>query len=242
MSDWFEDWFGPEYLELYPHRDEGEAERVVALVVEHAGLPPRAPAMDLACGAGRHVLHLREAGLDAFGLDLSRELLSVARADGLPVLRADMRALPVATGRLRLVTSFFTSFGYFPDPADDQQVVAEIRRVLAPGGVFAVDFLNAARVRAELRTRDEIEVRGRRVVQTRTLLEGGRVVQKRIEIHDPGRREARVFFERVRLYGAGELSALMERHGLPVVASFGDYAGGPLHADAPRVILLGRAR
>ena len=242
MTDWFESWFGAEYLELYPHRDESEAEHAVALVVEHARLACGAAALDLACGAGRHVLHLREAGLNAFGLDLSARMLEGAREDGLPVIRADMRELPVREGSLGLVTSFFTSFGYFPDAEDDERVVAEIRRVLAPDGLFAVDFLNAERVRAGLRPRDEIEIGARRVVQTRELVEGGGVVQKRIEIYDAGRKQARVFFERVRLYDADALSRLMERHGLPVVASFGDYAGGPLRADAPRVILLGRAR
>ena len=29
-KDWFRDWFGTEYLELYPHRDEAEAARAVA--------------------------------------------------------------------------------------------------------------------------------------------------------------------------------------------------------------------
>ena len=25
--EWFEEWFGEEYVRLYPHRDEAEAER-----------------------------------------------------------------------------------------------------------------------------------------------------------------------------------------------------------------------
>ena len=242
-EDWFEEWFGQEYLQLYPHRDESEAECAVDLVVRAVKLPAGTPALDLACGAGRHVQHLRDAGLQAFGLDLSPELLRVARAeDGLPVVRGDMRHLPVGSGRLGLVTSFFTSFGYFPDPADDEHVLAEVRRVLAPGGFFAVDFLNADRVRAGLRPRDEVEVGSRHVVQTRTLVEGGTVVEKRIEIFDAGRARPRVFHERVRLYTAEDLAILMIRNALEPVETFGDYAGGPLAPGAPRAILIGRTR
>ena len=239
-EDWFASWFGKEYLELYPHRDEEEAERAVELIVRHARLSAGEPALDLACGAGRHVAALREAGLGALGLDLSEDLLALAVGDGLPVVRGDMRVLPIATGSLCLVTSFFTSFGYFEDPADDETVMEEVRRVLAPGGVFAVDFLNADRVRAELRERDQIEIGRRRVVQTRALVDGGSVVQKRIEIMEQGRAQPRVFIERVRLYGADDLAALIGRHGMVLERAFGDYDGGPLTSDAPRAILIGR--
>jgi SAM-dependent methyltransferase len=239
-DDWFEDWFGNDYLELYPHRDEGEAERAVELIVGCCRVTRGAPVLDLACGAGRHVEHLRDAGFRAFGLDLSADLLRVAREDGLAVVRGDMRRLPIATGTLALVTSFFTSFGYFEDEADDARVLREIRRVLAPGGLFAVDFLNAERVRAGGCTRDEVELGRRRVVQTRELVEEGRVVQKRIEIYEVGRRAPRVFYERVRLYGPDELGALMEAAGISTFQAFGDYDGGPPSPAAPRVILIGR--
>jgi SAM-dependent methyltransferase len=239
-EDWFEHWFGKEYLELYPHRDDDEAERAVELIVREAGLPAGSLALDLACGAGRHVAVMRDLGLRALGLDLSPDLLQIAAHDGLPVIRGDMRQLPVASGSLGLVTSFFTSFGYFEDPAEDEMVVEEVRRVLAPGGAFAVDFLNADRVRAELRQRDEIELGRRRVVQTRELVEEGTVVQKRIEIVEQGRAQPRVFLERVRLYTAEDLEGLMKRHGMRLESAFGDYDGGPIGPRAPRAILLGR--
>jgi hypothetical protein len=30
--EWFEEWFGEEYLRLYPHRDDRDAERAVSLI------------------------------------------------------------------------------------------------------------------------------------------------------------------------------------------------------------------
>ena len=35
---WFRDWFGREYLALYPHRDRAEARRAVALLHGTPGL------------------------------------------------------------------------------------------------------------------------------------------------------------------------------------------------------------
>ena len=43
MTEWFEEWFGEEYLQLYPHRDDHEAERAVSdgsagvIVSNHGG-------------------------------------------------------------------------------------------------------------------------------------------------------------------------------------------------------------
>lgn len=241
-DEWFAEWFGEEYLSLYGHRDEDEAADAVRLVVDHAGVGPDETVLDLACGAGRHVAHLREAGLRAFGLDLSPTLLRVAHGQGLPCVRGDMREIPAADGAVAMVTSFFTSFGYFDEPEDDARVLEEVHRVLRPGGVFAVDYLNADAVLADLRPRTEEEANGQRVVQTRTLTDGGTVVEKRIEIHDAGGGEPRTFLERVRLYTPDELRGLLAEHGIDTVETFGDYFGRPLSPAAPRAILIGRSR
>ncbi len=51
--------------------------------------------LDVGCGAGRHARALASAGAQPIGLDLSAELLACARGVGLPLVRADMRRLPV---------------------------------------------------------------------------------------------------------------------------------------------------
>ncbi len=243
--DWFRDWFGEEYLAIYPHRDEREAEEAVRLFLAAAPPPPVAGVLDVACGAGRHLRELLAAGVPAVGLDLSRELLRRARGASprARVVRADMRSLPFADGAFAGVTSFFTSFGYFESRDEDARVVAEMRRVLRPGGSFMLDFLNADRVRADLVASDEFEVRGHRVVQTRWI--DGDVVTKRIRIEESARtgaRGARTFEERVRLYEAGDLDSILSAAGLSADARFGDYAGGPFGPASPRLILAGHAR
>lgn len=242
-APWYEHWFGSEYLELYAHRDRREARRAVALVervlVERGGRDDL-PVLDLACGAGRHLEELVRRERRSIGLDLSPELLAHARGSlpAAPLVRGDMGAIPLASGSAGAVTSFFTSFGYFHRPEDDERVLAEVRRVLAPGGIFVLDFLNAHHVRDSLRPRDERRVRGIRVVEERRLVEEGRRVEKRIALGEPGSDGFREFIERVRLYEPEELTRALEGVGLEPLDRFGDYHGSSFTVDSERLILV----
>ena len=76
MTQWYEESFGREYLELYAHRDAAEARADIAAILCLLSPPKDEPLLDLCCGACRHVLILREMGFDQIvGLDLSAELL-----------------------------------------------------------------------------------------------------------------------------------------------------------------------
>lgn len=243
--EWFRDWFGEEYLELYPHRDEREAARAVGLYLDVVADRPDAArplTLDLACGAGRHLRELAGAGLDVVGLDLSRTLLGEARlaSPGARLVRGDMRTLPFADGSFGAVTSFFTSFGYFASREDDRRVAREIRRVLAPDGRFLLDFFNARRVRRDLVPRDQRRIGDRRVTQTREIVDD--MVVKEIRIEGPDEDESRrTFVERVRLYGPDELTTLLSGAGLVTERRFGNYAGEGFEDDAERLILFGGA-
>lgn len=242
-APWYREWFGEEYLDLYPHRDTEEAREAVALLRSLVSLAPGARVLDLACGAGRHLQWLQTEGVRAVGLDLSHELLLRAREEldpgGGGLTRGDMRRLPFASGSFHAVTSFFTSFGYFETEAEDRSVLAEMRRVLRPDGHVLVDFLNARVVIDSLRARDERRIGGAVVLQERSLIEGGRRVEKRIRIEPEGGGRAQEFRERVRLYTPEELEALMAHEGISPIERFGSYRGGAFSDASPRVIVLG---
>ena len=239
MTDWFEQWFGEEYLALYPHRDEEEAQLVADLIDAHIHSAPGTRALDLACGAGRHTGPMMERWWTV-GLDLSPALLRVARAEvrEAPFVRADMRCLPFAPQSFGLVVNLFTSFGYFRDDSQHRQVIGEVARVTQPGGWFVLDYLNACHVRATLVPFDRIQVGDRIVEQEREISADGRFVRKTITLAD----EERSFIERVRLFEHGELLAMLDACGFDVATVLGDYDGRPHDATAPRSILLGQRR
>lgn len=237
---WYRAWFGEPYLDVYPHRNQEEADQGVALLrslIPEASLRGR-PALDLACGAGRHLRALRSAGIPALGLDLSRALLQEGcRQDLGPYLvQGDMLKLPFASGSFGLVTSFFTSFGYFEEEDQDLQVLSGVRRCLQDGGWLLLDFLHAERVRASLIPYSERPLENGRVMESRRLIEEGRRVEKEIRIE----RDAEVmhFVERVRLYEPAELVTLLGRAGFQVEHHVGDYGGGPPGPQAPRTLLI----
>ncbi len=238
---WYRRWFGEDYLDVYPHRDEAEAARAVELFLSETELGPDDRVLDLACGAGRHLNLLREAGPAAAGLDLSLPLLRRARERDprASVVQGDMRTLPFADAAFKAVVQFFTSFGYFDSRAEDRRVLAEVRRVLRPGGSFLLDFLDAERVRDELVPEDERQ-RGGRTVRQRRWIEDG-TVMKRIEIERDGE-SSEVYHERVRLYEPEELAAMLSGAGLAPRCRFGDYDGsGFRRGESPRLLILGVA-
>ncbi len=240
MSEWFEHWFGEEYLELYPHRDDEEASRVAALL-ESRGVVRRGDrVVDLACGAGRHAVALSRLGARVVGLDLSMPLLRAGqrRWQDARLVRADIRVLPLRTGAADAVVNLFTSFGYFELDAEHETVIAEVARVLRAGGRFVLDFLNAREVRATLVPRDERPINGRSVVQERRLEKDGRYVIKTIPLAGEGRS----FMERVRLYERADLERMLEGAGLAVDAVLGDYEGAPYVEHSPRLLMLARKR
>jgi SAM-dependent methyltransferase len=107
------------------------------LVREHV-LPPPASILDLGCGAGRTSQALARAGWKTIALDLSQPLLRVAhdRFPNLPLVLADATALTFQSRAFDAVLFSFNGLDYIYPEAAREQCLAEVYRVLRPGGVF----------------------------------------------------------------------------------------------------------
>lgn len=95
--------------------------------------------LEIGCGSAPCARWLKQAGADAVALDLSAGMLTRAaelnRETGVAVglLQADVGALPLGDGTVDLACS---AFGGLPFVADSEGVLAEVARVLRPGGRF----------------------------------------------------------------------------------------------------------
>ncbi|WP_371525410.1 class I SAM-dependent methyltransferase [Streptomyces sp. NBC_01283] len=101
------------------------------------------PVAELGCGPGRTTAHLRDLGLDVFGIDLSPAMIELARQNH-PDLRFElgsMDALDLADGKLAGIVSWY-SLIHTP-PQDLPPYFAEFRRVIAPGGHILLGFFEA---------------------------------------------------------------------------------------------------
>jgi ubiquinone/menaquinone biosynthesis C-methylase UbiE len=100
--------------------------------------------LDLGCGAGRHVLFLAREGFEVHGLDSSAEALRICRERlreaGLrtPLVQADMRRIPYPDGTFDAVLAIASL--YHGTLADIRRTLAEVRRVLVPGGLALLEF------------------------------------------------------------------------------------------------------
>jgi len=235
MTEWFQEWFGEEYLRLYPHRNDADAEALVGLIRGQVAWRPGMRVLDIGCGPGRHAQALEAAGARVTGLDLSRVLLTRARnAVRGPLVRADMRALPFRTRCADLTVNLFTSFGYFAGDDEHAAVLAAMVATLRPAGWFVIDFLHAPFVAAQVGAGQAVPLADGCASITKRLVDDERYVEKTFLLDD-GRR----FIERVRLFTPEELETMLRAAGVRVRCRFGDYAGAPIGPTSPRAILMG---
>ncbi len=238
---WYERAFDAVYREVYPHRSDEQADEEVAFVTELLRPTRKRPVLDLCCGHGRHSAALAARGFRVIGLDLSADLVRAAtrrRIVGALFLRGDMRRLPFLDASVGLVGSFFTSFGYFETEDEDEGVMREIARVLAPEGRFILDFLNADLVRADLVPESRRRQGTHDILERRRIDEGsGRVIKDVIVRTVEGREHH--YQESVRLYSAADLEGLCARAGLCVDGLLGDLQGRPHSRRSSRTVIHG---
>ena len=234
---WWESWFGEEYLELYPHRDLDSARHEIDFALARLDREPE-PLLDLCCGSGRHSLPLMEKGVNPVGLDYSAPLLEHAKTHGRCsyLVRGDMRRLPFNDRTFRSIVNFFTSFGYFRAEEDNRTVLAEVERVLEPGGRFLCDTFGLEDVLSHLVSQECRQTGEREYRITRRWNENTRRIEKEIEVRRGDSTET--FRESVRGYTPEELMQMAEGVGLNVEGLWGDFDGCPAGPNSPRLILL----
>lgn len=97
------------------------------------GLAP-GRAIDIGAAGGGNTRVLREHGWDAVALEYGADGAAVAHERGLATLRGDATSLPLADDSLDLVIAF----DVLEHLQDDDAAVAEVRRILRPGGTYLV--------------------------------------------------------------------------------------------------------
>jgi dTDP-3-amino-3,4,6-trideoxy-alpha-D-glucopyranose N,N-dimethyltransferase len=119
-----------------------ESAALVRLVRERC--PGAGSLLDVGCGTGGHLVHLRDEFADVAGVEISAPMREVAagRLPGVPLHAADMRTF--RTGRwYSAVVCMFSVIGYAGGPDGDvsglRGAVASMAAHLEPGGVLVVE-------------------------------------------------------------------------------------------------------
>jgi len=244
LDNWYESAFSKDYLTLYAHRSPEEADNHIQLALKYLPFESGQHILDIACGTGRHLLALAKKGAHVTGIDLSNELLDVARASfSASNLKADLQKIDMRNisfnNQFDGATIWFTSFGYFSNPEDDFLVIDGMTKALKPGGWWWIDLPNPAHLRRSLIPESKRIVEGPRgpttIIEHREIVDNK--ARKEIKVIDAdGTRE---YTELVRLYTPESFGALVAREPLETLGILGDYHGAPFSQFGERQIWFG---
>ena len=240
-SDWFKDWFNTsEYLNVYKHRNEEDAEFHIQLILDNVPLDPEAEILDMACGAGRHSIILARKKINVTGVDLSENLLSVAKQTAenenlkINFIQSDIRNFKTQK-KFDLVLNLFTSLGYFETDEENFSVLKKAYDFLKPNRFFVLDYFNVEFLKKNLVELSKDKIGNEEIIQKRKI-ENGRVV-KQISILANGKK--RNYEESVKMYSDTELIDELRKIGFEIVKTFGDFLGSKFNKlESERLILI----
>jgi ubiquinone/menaquinone biosynthesis C-methylase UbiE len=236
--------FSDFYLRAYADDERQEEAAAQALAAARlAGCTDGGDLLDVPCGFARHSVPLARAGYRVVGVDRSAALLEEARrrAGGArwpKLVRADYRELPFGDASFDAALNLFSSLGYLGDE-EDTKALAEIRRVLKPGGRLVLEIMPRDLLAARFTERDWSAVgSGRLLLEQRAFDPAGGVAQTtQTLIETSGERESRTFA--VRVYTATELAHMLRAAGFSKTTCYGDLDGGPFTTGS-RLVLVAR--
>jgi SAM-dependent methyltransferase len=240
---WFSDWFNSSYYHaLYQHRDDTEALQFIHNLITYLAPKPHAKMLDIACGKGRHSKALFDAGFDVTGIDLSPasiEAASTMQTNGLSFSCHDMREIFKAN-YFDYAFNFFTSFGYFDTHEEHQLAISAMAANLKESGTLVIDYLNVGIVEENI-DKEAVTQIDSFIFYTKKW-QDDLFLFKEIRVVDVVSKEVLgIFEERVRKYGLTDFTLFMQRAGLEMIATFGDYQLGSYHVErSDRLIMVAK--
>lgn len=227
--------FGEESWERAPQ----QVDQLLALLE----LAPGSHILDCPCGPGRHSLELARRDYRVTGVDRTRYYLSSAQrkadAESLTIefVLDDMRQFR-RPETFDAALSMFTSFGYFEDPAENNQVLVNYNRSLKEGGVLLMEMAGKEIIARIYQQRDWREQNGVYLLEERHVVDDWTRTQSRWILLEDGAVQEFVFTHW--LYSAGELGNMLAECGFAQVDIYGDLEGAPYDLEAKRLVAVAR--
>jgi ubiquinone/menaquinone biosynthesis C-methylase UbiE len=233
--------------------------------------------LELGCGTGRLSLPLGRAGVELTGVDRSEPMLTRARGRvrrarltaRVRLIRGDIRFLPFPTasiiaatrsrhnrnsaaageGGFAMVLAPYGMLQSLLRERDLKATLAEVRRVLQPGGTFGLELVADLPMWQEYRQRVSLKGwRNRPGGSHVTLVETVRQDRERgLTIFDQefserrgGRKRVHRFALSFRTLSVPQMARRLEKAGFEITALLGDYRGGPWDPRADVWVILAR--
>jgi len=217
------------------------------------------PILELACGTGRVMIPIAEAGFTIHGLDLSENMLEVARrkikekglSDRVTLTRGDMADFDLLVKDFSMAFVAVRSFMHLFTQESQLGCLRCVHRHLRPGGLLVMDLYSPRLSKLAQQPEKEFSVR-----REFTLPNGNRVIHKRrflgtdllnqinseeilFEEYDPDGspvRTRRVPLD-TRYTFRYELELLLEKAGFEVQSMFRDYDKNPYDGTGEIIVV-----
>jgi ubiquinone/menaquinone biosynthesis C-methylase UbiE len=200
--------------------------------------------LELGCGNGRVLLELAARGINVVGVDRSQRMLTellrkaASRALDVRTCAMDVRRLGFGV-RFDVVLCPYSLVTYMIDERDAVQMLDEVNRVLAPGGVAVVDaFIRRPVGTSREFTRDYVRPYGKgsliRSKRITALTARVNRIERRYEVvaADGTIEEGIDTCEDIRVYAPDELTALLHKCGMRTRELWWNYTSTNEIADA----------
>jgi ubiquinone/menaquinone biosynthesis C-methylase UbiE len=245
VPHWGDAYYGELYADsvrdlLSPRLSALEAEVIAALLA----LGPRDRVLDCACGEGRHARVLAPRVGALVGIDRSSDYLRRAASPSLPAryARADVRALPFATGAFDAAYSWYASLFMFDD-ATNAACLRELARVVRPGGRLLVHHANPLRLALAPHDEAARDLPGGGRVEEVSDFDGRTGVDRSVRRLVRGDGTVVAAAAELRYYSPAEWESLSRTAGLTIVEitttpRAGERPPGPIGPDAPDLVVL----
>ncbi len=240
MGEWYKDWFASkEYLTVYRHRDNKDAETFANTFLGKYPVAEGAEVLDAACGPGRFSFVFANKGYSVSGFDLSATLLEVAKNNAgslnlnVNFKRSDIREVNYSQ-KFSLILNMFTSFGYFEEDSENFAFIKNSTDFIKQNGIFVLDYLNKSNLEKTLVPQSEKTVGNIKINEFREISAGR--VNKKILLQNND--ETSEYHESVKLYTPGEIENGFKDAGYKLLEIWGDYNAGKFVDDSPRCLMI----